>query len=191
MLNIWNLNLFRCIALIFVKEPYTNVSEIIIYKKRIYYFEEMFLKHLTMQFLEEFFLMAFWCTTISFSFAKVSEYFARLLIQITKTVERFLKVHLFSSDFNHFSRLTVFCEIFHKIFWEKFRKVEFIKREHHWLFWNVLKTLLWVNLCKNNHYFDQKQPISITCQSCWSLFRGSKLIKMCRYLLFVCINARV
>ena len=66
ILNIWSLNLFRCIALIFVKELYTNVSEIIIYKKGIYYFEEMCLKHLAMQFFEESFLMVFWCTTISF-----------------------------------------------------------------------------------------------------------------------------
>ena len=78
MLNIWNLNFFRCITLIFVEEPYTNVSEIIIYKKITYYFEEMFLKDLAMQFLEEYFLVVFWCTTISFFlfflfFAKVSE----------------------------------------------------------------------------------------------------------------------
>ena len=35
--------------------------------------------------------------------------------------------------------LTVFCEIF--------RRVDYIAYEHQWLFWNVLKTLLWVNLC--------------------------------------------
>ena len=54
------------------------MSEIIIYKKIISYFEEMSLKHLAIQFLGEFFLMVSWCATISLFFfccffAKVSE----------------------------------------------------------------------------------------------------------------------
>ena len=60
--------------------------------------------------------------------------------------------------------LTVFCEIF--------RKVECIAYEHHWLFSNTLKTFLWINLCKNNHYFDQTQLISTPYKSCWSLSVG-------------------
>ena len=108
MLNIGNLNLLVSLHWSSLRNHVLTCKEIIIYKKRIYYFEEMFLKHLAMQFLEEFFLMVFWCTTISFFFAKVSEYFARLLMQITKTVQRFLKVHLVSSDFNHFSINVVF-----------------------------------------------------------------------------------
>ena len=83
------------------------------------------------------------------------------------------------------------CKIFRKMFCGIIHKVDYIAYEHHWLFWNALKILLWVNLCKNNHYFDQKQPIFIIYQHCLSLFRRSKLIKMYRQLLFLCIIARV
>ena len=67
-----------------------------------------------------------------------------------------------------------------KTFYEIFCKVEYVVNRHHWLFWNTLKTLLWVNLCKNNNFFHQKQPISINCHPCLSFFRRLKLIKMYR-----------
>ena len=91
----------------------------------------MFLKHLAMQFLEEFFLMVFWCTTISFcSFffvfcLEVSEYFARLLMQITKTVERFLKVHIVSSDFNHIFNQCCFFPCTNKCYLQKINGASF------------------------------------------------------------------
>ena len=66
-----------------------------------------------------------------------------------------------SNFFGTVDRLTVFWEIFCKIFCEISSKVEHVAYQHHWLFWNMLKILLWVNLGKNNHYFNQKQPISI------------------------------
>ena len=99
-----------------------------------------------------------------------------------ETIIYLLLYNLHDGTFNLFYALLYFakCEIFHKIFCGIFRKVDYIAYEHHWLFWNPLKTLPWVNLCKNNHYFDQKQSISITCQPCLSFIRGSKLIKMYR-----------
>ena len=58
-----------------------------------------------------------------------------------------------------------------------------------WTSLTVLKRVKYTSLGQFVH--KNKQPISIACQPCLSLFRRSKLIKMYRWLLFVCINACV
>ena len=90
--------------------------------------------------------------------------------------------------------LTVFCKIFRmwNILQNILRNNLQIRLYCIWAWLTVLKHIKdtsWVNLYKNNHYFDQKQPIYMTCEPCFSLFKGvrtNKNVQIATFFLYKC-----